>query len=187
MNKINDNVQSDFVTMTSGNLTYVISLENLSSYIDAYLSVGDAETAKVHKLKISVDCYSIAPFAARALVAQTAGAISSAAQSTQRNLSAALDVACNDVLAFEAVTPLKTSRIKTSLHDGSNIISYHTINFEITMNPKLINLMNKESQTERLQSLYFVLVVQGTMAESVAITQGFSWEYRNISKQISIR
>lgn len=185
--KISDVIANDIVNLTTTNDTYLYELSNMQSFVDTDLASSDAEVPKISKIKILIELGCTSPFAARVIMAQTAGAITSGSQATQHNLLEALDVACNDDIGFEPMTKIKQSQARMIYYNSSASHTWHMLNFEINLSPKLINLINREAQTERSQDLTACVILQGITTQSVGITWTISYEYKNIAKNISIR
>jgi hypothetical protein len=127
------------------------------------------------------------PFMVCPVVVQTAGTFTDTVDLTGDDIAADLSSAINDEFGFQFIGNPKTSTIRIITDDGG--IEYHHVmelNFDIPSN--VLALLNKEQNTERLQSLLIGLVGRYISAsEAITVDCMYYIDFIIKSKGITIR
>jgi hypothetical protein len=98
-----------------------------------------------------------------------------------------LDGGIDDEFGFQIVGTPKVSRVK-NVSDDNGIETHQVLEFTISLPKNIINLLNKESNTERLQSLIFGIVGLCSDAQgSISLTGFYEIDFIERRKGITIR
>ena len=91
---------------------------------------------------------------------QTAGVITNTYNITAQHVAPAVNAVCSDEFGLKKLTEFKLGRVDGIWYDTNtnNEYLHHSIRHTVTVPQNLIALLNKESQSERLQNLQFVLI-----------------------------
>ena len=133
---------------------FVEVIQNLHALIET-ISGSDGVQIKVSDIQITLRLEedSDEPFVYIPVVVQTVGSFASQVDLVQDRVEEMIDVATDDVFGFH---PLGTMRGSRSLPTIGTNAQKHEINVQLPQH--LIALLNKETETERLQNLHFALV-----------------------------
>jgi hypothetical protein len=88
----------------------------------------------------------------------------------------------DDVFGYDIIVPFRMAR--KSHYTGSAAYSLETT-FQLPR--KILDILNKETETERLQELYLAIVGFGTNTATVAFVTGMFIEYTEQRKIVVLR
>jgi hypothetical protein len=158
---------------------FAISIANLHSIIEN-ISGGDGNQIVVKSVSLSVRIYDDDSYFIVPVFVQTVGTFSTTADITDSTISLMLDNAVDDVFGTW-VGPVRTARRK-----GGN--DNYLVEFDQKLPQHLVNLLNKETETERLQNLSFGLVGKTyTTTGALSGRVGISVTYTVRRKDVVIR
>jgi hypothetical protein len=121
------------------------------------------------------------------VVVQTDGTFSDTVNIATRIVGDMLDGGIDDEFGFQIIGTPKCSRIKNVSDDGG-IETHQVLEFTLSLPQNIIKLLNKESNTERLQSLFFGLVGLCSDDQNVFKLTGFyEIDFIERKKGITIR
>jgi hypothetical protein len=154
-----------FITVNSDSCTpatYSCFVENFASLHGLVQSINDNDgnRKQVSKFTVIIRAYSVARsvcFGIQPVVVQTAGTFSDTVAQNVNTIDTALAAAIDDVFGYDRVGNYKVSKaIPTG--DGTLATLQHNIEMTIPLPAKLLGILNKEVESERLQELYFGVV-----------------------------
>jgi hypothetical protein len=186
-NKNHDRIHLDWIydSVTPGVASrfFVESLDELSDYIDGLTT--DGQRAQISSMHISFRSYSQYTFAVLPIYVQTAGTLTDTVDQTVQNVDEIINTACSDVFGVQLAKPFWLQARNVPGDDPSNTAA-NTFGVELEFDiPKfLIDILNKENETERLQNLHFACLgySDNTVGISfhVAITTRYSLKTKNV-------
>lgn len=160
---------------------------NLSTTLDS-LPDADGKRAIVKSYKILVQLYSYGAFNVTPAVVQTAGTLTEGlAASNLSKINELLDDRIDDDLGYQILSQTRQGIPVMSVWNGASFFYHYRCSLIIDIPKKIINLLNKESQTERLQELLCVLCVQLTASQTLYIQKTEVIEFIETAKTITIR
>jgi hypothetical protein len=155
---------------------------SLNSVVEG-LAADDGEVALVSSLKgafevngSSADCAAWVGL----IALQTAGTVADINDVTDNILPDILDSVTDDVFGYQALGNIVHPRLRFE-----TATPVATINF--SLNGRLLNLLNKETETERLQSLYLIVVGSHLDQEALSFEGHYEITYRVVRKSITFR
>jgi hypothetical protein len=156
-------------------------LASLQSVVEG-IETGDGIHIEVKNIRLMFRLNKSSHITAVPVVCQTAGNCLDQTDLAQRKIQDLLDQSIDDVFGFEMISPVRTSRSKP---DASN---YFKIEVTIDLPQRYVQLLNKETETERLQDLYIAIVgiVQNTTGD-LSIYMGADISYTETRKTITFR
>jgi len=174
---------------TTGHATLVFKpfTTDLSSVVDGLADDVYAEKARISKCKIHAQFNGTTPFIGTVYLLQTAGTFTAGAYTSTYKIESVLADAVDDEVGLLPLFQPKASHYVMT-YDNGGPVQWHQLSFVGNLPKKVINLLNKETQTEREQELLFGAVVQTELSgEYVTLTMFLEIEYANVSKTITIR
>jgi hypothetical protein len=179
-------VHAESVT-PGANLGFVEVVDNMHSTLEA-LGGTDGKSPYVKSITFHVRAYSgsgDSTFILIPVVVQTAGTFVDTANLTARQIHELLNSACDDVLGYQV---LGVPHVARKVPDDA-INAYHWgCEFAVRIPGNLLNVLNKELETERLQDLYFALVgVPNSGANDLYIETWYTFEYIERRKTVQLR
>ena len=169
-------------TLTVGaNLGFSESVSNLSTLLE---SLGtDGMSPKVNRIKFfararhesSLDHFMIQP-----MIVQTAGTFTDDASTALRIIDEMLASTIDDEFGYQNIGDPRVSKAPSG-----DEFQFCNVDFEIPKN--IINLMNKQVNTERLQEILLGLCGNATTAGDIIIDYFYVIDYTLVGKGITIR
>jgi hypothetical protein len=159
---------------------------NLHALIEAIRS-GDGFQPKVAYIRFHLRIYSSDNdlFAFQPVIVQTAGTISDTANVAVTNISAMLDSAIDDVFGHQKIGPMKIGRRIPGNSSANNFVGIE-VTLEVPAN--VLEILNREAESERLQNLSFVLVGATQNNDTLLSFDGFvEIAYVEVRKKIILR
>jgi hypothetical protein len=96
-----------------------------------------------------------------------------------------VDAACDDVFGYTLIDDSRTSRRLRGPYDGASVKGGE---FRINIPQHLVQLLNKETETERLQDLYLAIVgIMNTAGDSVHIDAFWTIRFHEERKTVTVR
>jgi hypothetical protein len=172
-------------TTAGTNKGYTQNLVNLHDLIEGIKS-GDGIQIRISS--IAIDLRIVAAnddyhFIIQPVMVQTAGTWTDTADLSQRVVGEMLDASIDDVFGFQLIGEAKTAR---RLFPVANMI--HGFEIRIMVPTNIVQLLNKETETERLQNVLFGVVgVCLTSSDIVAHYYTARVRYTEERKSITIR
>jgi hypothetical protein len=123
-------------------------------------------------------------FSTLPIIVQTAGTLTSYANLATYTISQKLDSSTNDEFGFQRIGNHRVSKFVPSSTSGNRTNVLQT-QFEIPRN--IVNLLNKEVSTERLQTLYLGLTGQTSNGATIYYNGIIEVTYIEAAKGITIR
>lgn len=150
--------------------------------------VSDGQKPIIKNWKVTMRAQSGAEdfFSLNPMIVQTNGTFTDTDDQAVTTQAGLLDGAINDEFGFQKVGSSRVSKVKTPLDAGATPHTYVETQFDLPRN--VINLLNKEVSTERLQSL--LLGVTGcciNTAASITIAIHHEISFMVKAKGITIR
>jgi hypothetical protein len=185
--------QGSLTTGASGQRSGAIRLSDADLHALIEGIVGeDADRAFVKSIEVEVDMYHMGPavvqFAAALALVQSAGSMSYGPFATVNIIDDLVDDMSDDSIGFRLFQLPHMSRFVLGWYTTADVyLTKWTCKIQI---PKdIINLLNKEVETERLQPVYLVVLLPEVNGDSKAVyaTWSIKVEYVEQSKGITIR
>lgn len=176
---------------TSAGNTCVIQLANnntnLQSRLEA-LAASDGQMVKINQWVHNITLWSQYPFMTTAAFILTAGTVSHGSMSENTDLQAHLDAQVSDDFSVEWIGNNVTSTLVCEYWDGSQAKHLWKTVFNVTFSKRIMALLNRTSQTERLQNLYLAIITYSS-SNSAAINcyEKSMLRYKDVVKNIIIR
>lgn len=175
------------ITSTSGK-GWVENVKALHDLIESFTT--DSERPVIKRLEFHIKMFnttSNVPFGFVPVVVQAAGNFSSQVNLTNGNsFGENLNTCCDDVFGYQKIGEPSVGRITNFL--ASTFEKHYFVNRKIVIPQNIINLLNKEINSERLQTLYLGLCgwIENTSASlQLEVTSYCEWIEK--SKGITIR
>ena len=154
---------------------------NFTTYVEAL--AGEGAKAHIKSITLFVRAYTAlaGTFVIQPVIVQTAGTFTDTVGIAQAEISEILDAAIDDEFGFQEIGQPNGRKMLP-------IIATYDKGFErnIIIPQNIINLLNKETSTERLQSIYFGVVGQG-QSSPITMSVGLAIKFRLVDKGITIR
>jgi hypothetical protein len=163
-------------------------LENSLQAICAGLASVDGNRINVSSFRIKLSLYCAGAsksFGIQPVIVQTAGTFSDINNLVGRTVSALLADAIDDIFGYDLLGNVRFSKIAPS-GDGTVAGSMEIIETTITLPAKVLNILNKESESERLQDLYLGYVGIGDTL-TLTVKTVYAIEYTEVRQKIMIR
>jgi hypothetical protein len=173
---------NDDVSNTSDN-GFVRAIGSVHSIIEGIRS-GDGLHMLCKQILLHVRSNSIEPFWVLPVLVQTAGNFADTNNLASHNIAELLDSAIDDVFGYQRLSPTGKVGRRAPVDDGSTNPTY-CAEFTVTLPGNVLAILNKETETERLQDLILGLVGI-TNATSQAIAFETFVEVHYIEKQRNI-
>jgi hypothetical protein len=107
---------------------------------------------------------------------------------TTDDIGQAIAAMCSDEAGFQILRKPTSSRYFMSYYNGSVASRITKLAVRIQIPKKILNLLNKETQTERLQDLNLVVLVRTPYSGSTVYVECNGYvKYTETAKQITIR
>lgn len=180
----------DVITFGAGGaaMFFVRKINDLYTIIESIIS-GDGQKLKISKILSHVRAKSADIFGIGAAIVQTAGTISDTVDIASPSiLDSLLDGVIDDVYGYQIVTPFGVSRSVPGDDPTANTTQHQAREFSVRIPGNIIQLLNKELETERLQNLYLVFYGTSTVNNQVVNIQTVNEiDFTGIRKTITIR
>jgi hypothetical protein len=183
-------IKKDSENITVGaNLGFMAKLLTIYASLEAMEDV-DGYQPKVTEIRSHIRIYSkhvtaSFPFLVCPVIVQTAGNLVDNDNETVTTVAKAIDDNCDDVVGCYPFDPKVSKRLPTG--NNSQPLEACGCEFTLVVPPHLIQLINKELETERLQELYTALVGVGTSAQTLVVHYYTVVKYVQVRKNIIIR
>ena len=189
MNK-NNRTYNDFVvnaiTLTTANRYFAENLKDLSALLESIAALEGAK-AQVSKLFITFRIVSKSNFAITPLIVQTAGTFADTVDSELKIIDKLLDAAIDDVFGYQRLQPMKVAR-KVPVNDNAvDTEANFALQFSLEIPSNVLQILNKESETERLQNIYLGLIGHARTLEPIDCVTYWNIDYKTVSKKIILR
>lgn len=140
-----------------GNKMFVSNVVNLNTLVETTVGT-DGKRALVSKMTWFCRFYSSKNFLFIPLIVQTAGTVSDTVDLDFNTIRQSLDSAISDVYGYQTLGNFRfPKRVPADDYTSSSPEHFGTeLTLELPQNIR--QLLNKETETERLQDLYFVIV-----------------------------
>lgn len=163
-------------------------IANLHTLMEA-INSGDGSKIKITQMKIHLRVYSDEPFAIAPLIVQSAGTFSEVKDVADNIVDIVLDAAVDDMYGSQMLGPTSVAR-RTPVNDPTSSPQTMTFAIEVTrlLPGNLLNIINKELETERLQSMrlgYFAK--QGPAASMISVYTIIETDFVTVRKGIVTR
>jgi hypothetical protein len=190
-NKIKRNLKkyftasSETLTLGTANRWGIHNVINLSTLLDGLSLDGERTIAKRIRLRLFTYCGQLIPIRQLAVCIQTAGTVTDTVDIVgNQNLSDILNEAIDDVFGYYSLTELKDGKV---FPNGTSANPMSIISYVVDIPNHLVGLLNKETETERLQELYFALATFNESTTSAITRIMVEVDYATVSKSIVIR
>jgi hypothetical protein len=153
------------------------------------LTGADGQKAKILAVNVTHRCYSEENFAIMPLIIQTAGTITDSVAIAQPTQDVGLDSAIDDVFGYQPLSKfLRTSRRVPTRDAQAAAGTEHALQFAYTIPGNILQILNKELETERLQDLYVVLHgFHFANSQTINIHTNIELLFVNIRKNVNLR
>ena len=172
--------------MASTDKGFTDNLIDLSAIVD---TIGALNGAKINvkKIRIHLRIYSEETFIYQPLVVQTAGAWTADVTSANYIVDKILDENIDDVFGYQPLTDTKVSRrVPTDVQtDDTGRITGSEITIELP--GSILQILNKEAETERLQNLLFGVVGRTNVVQTIKLRLFVAYEYTIVRKKLILR
>jgi hypothetical protein len=164
-----------------------VNVENVTNIHDALEAVvaADGQTMRISRMVMHYRAHLAATnfFTAQAVLVQTAGTLSDTTDIADGSpIDTALDQACDDVLGYTKLGKLAVPRF-APVNGTTQLEIVRSVPFP----QGIIQLLNKELETERLQDLYLALVFFGCTNAAHYVSMDIEVDYTTVRKTISLR
>lgn len=143
----------------SSNYGFFENIEDLTALLESIAS-DDAKKVKVSRIRCTLRIYSTTVeenFSILPVIVQTNGTLADGVNLGSNNVSDFIDTQCNDEFGFQEIGNM---RVAKHMPDATTAHLWVVETaFDIPKN--IINILNKEHQTERLQSLILAFLGKG--------------------------
>lgn len=173
---------------SGADLVYVDSLMNLHTAMEGILA-ADGQKPKVQSVTLTIRAYSNDLFGMCPIIVQTAGSFMDTVDLAGKIVDVNLDSVIDDVYGYQLLHQnVGTSRRLPTDDATASPSNGFGREFTVTLPQNAIQLLNKEIETERLQSLYFA--VYGFLTENnqvITLSCNFHVKFKAIRKTIILR
>ena len=167
----------------------VSNFQNLHTAIEGILA-ADGQKAKVASVSFHQRMYSESVFHYLPLVVQTVGTITDTVDIAASDiLDVNLDACINDVFGFQRLRNVTQVARRVPSEDASGAAGLeYGVQTTVMIPGNIIQLLNKESETERLQNLFFVGYIGCTENNQViSIKTWIEISFTGVRKKIVLR
>lgn len=181
---------SEGQTATVNQRFSLCSIGSLHAQIED-LEAEEGILAKVKNWKVDAVIRHVVPTAFTtvctvwAMAVQTAGTITEATDLSGPLFDDILDGQVDDVFAWRLLGKSATGRLCTVVADNSSLVAEARLSFNIPSD--ILALLHKEAETERLQSIYLVLLVYHSVAGAVQIQGHSTISWIGVRKTLTFR
>lgn len=181
---------SDIISWTPGaNLNIIGNLVDIFDDINTGLLSGDGVSVVIDEITIKLHLTQIASnetFVIIPFIAQTAGTLTTTSGLANDQITEVIDGVCDDEFGLELLhNDFIMSRVGERDFDSDT--HHQVLSYSTKVPKRLLNLINKEQQTERLQNIYFGLHLVAHQNVSIAGNIWRQYKYRERIKGITIR
>jgi len=171
----------------SANRGFAQNVKDLHGLVES-IRAADGIQIQVSEIRMAVRITGLAnkdPFGLVPVAVQTAGTFTSNDSVSYRVIAEMLDQAIDDVFGYQPLSEPKFSRL---LVKSDSTSAYQGLEFTLVIPSNILQLLNKESETERLQTAYvgFVGVVHDT-DDTLTFHVTTSVKYTERRKKLVIR
>jgi hypothetical protein len=146
---------NETISLTSDN-GFARSVGSLHDIIEGIRS-GDGLHMLCKQILFHVRIDSVLPYWVLPVVVQTAGTFTDSVNLASHVIAELLDSAIDDVFGYQRLSPTGKVGRRSPVDDGSSEPTY-CVEFTITLPANVLQTLNKETETERLQDLILGLV-----------------------------
>jgi hypothetical protein len=159
---------------------FVEMCEDLHTLIEGIVS-GDGIHIKVSSINIHLRASATNFFTFVPVLVQTTGTLADTLNRSERTVASLIDAACDDVFGYDRIGPLRRARLEPAT---STLMA---IQCSIAIPNKALQLLNKETETERLQDLYYAIVGVANNGETVSYSTIVEVNYIEQRRNLVIR
>lgn len=183
------NITSDSIAM-GADIGYVENLfESSLQTVVASLTESDGDRCKISSFRVRVsmtcdggnDIFCLQP-----VVIQTAGTFTDSVAQPGREVSKLIAAAISDVFGYDLLGNLRFSKVMPT-GDGTQAALVTIIETTFNLPPKILNILNKESESERLQDLFVGIVGLGLANQTFYIKIGYEIKFIKDQQKVVIR
>lgn len=168
------------------NKSFAENLNEIYSTLGS-LSTNDGQKPKVSSIKFHLRIYSRYTFGICPIVVQTAGAFTDTVDIDSYNIDEILDSAVDDVFGYQVVSPCGLAK-RVPTDDSTAVGLNFGIQRTVEIPGNILQIINREVESERLQALIFGFVGFGTMAnQTLNFERSIEIDYVGVSKKIILR
>ena len=164
----------------------VLQAMDISSVLETIGALNGAK-AKVSKIRIHLRIYYTGMFGIVPIVVQTAGAISDDDNIAALTIDEILDDQIDDVFGYQIIQPYGMSKRMPTDDPTANTGNIYGREFTIEIPSNILVILNKETETERLQNLFLVLVGYFHTTGTVLVRGTGTIEFSIVRKKIVLR
>jgi len=154
---------TEFDTITAGAAGslkgQVTAVKNLSTLVEGILALEGAKP-KVQSIQVQLRAYSEENFTLSPFIVQTAGTITDTVDIDAYIQDLTLDPAIDDVFGFQSLGITRNAKRVPSMDASGASGKELAIETTILIPGNVLEIINKEAETERLQNLYLVLITR---------------------------
>lgn len=166
------------------------SLINLNTLMESL--VADGKVSKVFNLRFHIRALgqtAECSFALIPLIVQTNGTFTDTVNLSNREISAVLDQCIDDEFGLQKIGDFRVSKVIPIADDaaGGGVKRLFGSEFTVQVPRNIVNLLNKETSTERLQSLHFAIVGSTNPTQSISVETFYEVTFVEKTKGITIR
>lgn len=161
--KTRSNTKTYFTYVSGGpapttDLGFTTNMQNLHSLISG-INDEDGNRKVISEVQFIMRAYvaDSAIFGLQPVIVQTAGNWSNTINLAQRTFDTALAASIDDVFGYDRLGGMRFSKAKPT-GDGTLATLIQSIESNVTLPAKFIQILNKEVESERLQDLFFGFV-----------------------------
>jgi hypothetical protein len=165
----------------NGGFTELVRNTALQNIIESIRS-EDGIHMDVKTMTFNLRIYSEEPFLVVPVLIQTAGTVTETDDQTASVIGELIAATCDDVFGYDRLGPAKSARrVPTADNDD------YGLEISIPLPNYALQILNKETETERLQNLYIAICGKGTNAFAINLIVDTITEYREQRKTLILR
>jgi hypothetical protein len=176
---------SDSVAI-GANLGFAEYITNLHATIEAIRAAQDGIQIRVSKVLLHLRTTSLEAFAIQMLAIQTGGTFTDNPNETEGDVGSMLEGNIDDVFGYDYLSPSYKVARKGPSTDGAAAATF-LIEATFPIPNKLLMLLNKETETERLQDLLVGFIGHGSNGDTVFYKCFIEFHYVEEQRDIVIR
>lgn len=176
------------ITQTTGQ-GFCENIQDLHALLDA-LGSSDGQKPRVTKIRVFLRAFTTTdqnPLTAVPIVVQTAGTFTDDVDIAPDDISVMLATVIDDIYGIQIIGQPKCSTLK-NISDDTGVEAHYIWETSFDIPRNLLNILNKETETERLQNLILGLVgIQTSTTGVYVLTAHAVVHYTEVRKGITIR
>ena len=188
MNKNNRSylhAEADTVTNVAADKWFTENLLSLSTIMESIAALDGAK-AQVKSIRINIRMYSGSVFGIVPLIVQTAGAFTDNNNIAFSTISS-IDDQIDDIFGFQILREFQMSRRVPTSDPTVDTGNTNAIETTLILPQNIVQILNKESETERLQDLYLGFVGWSLEAKQTLVYSISDFKYNVVAKRIILR